>query len=125
MSLHWINTLTLGILKIHTYIWRFRHSVYLLTLIRISNGQHLQYNLKYLDLTECKVRPVTLGTPGNGDECLLDLTSHCYDLEKLSLAKLNLNNPRWLENIVQNSHTLKVLDLGYCTGSFKTKIPGF
>jgi len=84
--------------------------------LEISNGQHLQYNLKYLDLTECKVRPVTLGSPGNGDECLLDLTSHCYDLEKLSLAKLNLSNPKWLENIVQNSPTLRVLDLGYCTG---------
>ena len=77
--------------------------------------------MKYLDLTECKVRPVTLGSPGNGEECLLDLTSHCYDLEKLSLAKLNLSNPRWLENIVQNSHTLRVLDLGYCTGSCKAK----
>ena len=99
----------------------FKHSVYLLTILRISNGQHLQYNLKHLDLTECKVRPVTLGSPGNGDECLLDLTSHCYDLEKLCLAKLNLSNPRWLENIVQNSHTLRVLDLGYCTGSSKAK----
>ena len=77
--------------------------------------------MKYLDLTECKVRPVTLGSPGNGDECLLDLTSHCYDLEKLSLAKLNLSNPKWLENIVQNSLTLRVLDLGYCTGSSKAK----
>ena len=99
----------------------FKHSVYLLIILRISNGQHLQYNLKYLDLTECKVRPVTLGSPGNGDECLLDLTSHCHDIEKLSLAKLNLSNPRWLENIVQNSHTLRVLDLGYCTGSSKAK----
>merc|ERR1711962_90045 len=81
----------------------------------VSNSYHFQYNLKYLDLTGCKITKVSgLNVPNF--EVLLDLTGHCCNLEKLSLANLNLSNPRWTQNIIQNCHTLKVLDLGYCTG---------
>ena len=38
------------------------------------------------------------------------------------MANLNLSNPRWTQNIIQNCHTLKVLDLGYCTGRACYKI---
>ena len=90
----------------------------------MPNCYHFQYNLKYLDLTGCKITKVSgLNVPNF--EALLDLTSHCYNLEKLSLANLNLSNPRWTQNIIQNCHTLKVLDLGYCTGRACYKIKSF
>merc|ERR1712223_443462 len=51
---------------------------------------------------------------------LTDLASSFYSLEKMSFGYLRLQNPVIIQSVLQNSQTLKVLDLYQCQPSLQT-----